>query len=515
MEGAKIVSSICYGTKKCDILLKHIEMKKVVVMADIKDVKADLKNIILDIVAHDSEEEWFEFKENWYEPAELGQYISSMSNAAAFLGRDFSYFIWGVNNDTQEIVGTKFKYQVDVKGEPLQHYLARQLKPEVAFEFQELTIQNKRLVVLIIPAASKAPTSFNDIRYIRIGSSKENIMKYPERESQLFSILRNGLPSLSNTESEYQDLTFNKLFTYYETKGVQLNRRTFKKNLGFLTGSGKYNLLAQLLSDDSHFTIRFAVFAGTDKASTMYSVREFGNTCLLYSLDDVLRYGELLNIPQADERNRVVERKEVPLFDSKAYSEAVINAFVHNKWVDENGPMFTGFKNRIEILSRGVLPPKQTVEGFYAGESVPVNEALSKIFIQLHITEHTGRGIPKITSVYGKENIRIKENNILVTIPYNRLGDEVYAQVDTQVSTQVDTQVDAQVSTQDMDNSVEIKILFFCKEPKSMNELKEYLGYKERRSVIKYLKPLIERGRVAMTIPDKPNSRLQKYITIE
>ena len=484
-------------------------------MTDIKDVKNNIENIILDIVAHDSEEEWFEFKENWYEPAELGQYISSMSNAAAFLGRGFAYFIWGINNDSHKIVGTKFKFQVDVKGEPLQHYLARQLKPEVAFEFLELTLNNKRVVVLIIPAANKAPTAFNDIRYIRIGSSKDNIMKYPERESQLFSILRNGLPSISNTESEYQDLTFNKLFTYFETKGVQLNKRTFKKNLGFLTGSGKYNLLAQLLSDDSHFTIRFAVFAGTDKASTMYSVREFGNTCLLYSLDDVLRYGELLNIPQADERNRVVERKEVPLFDSKAYSEAVINAFVHNKWVDENGPMFTGFKDRIEILSRGVLPPKQTVEGFYAGESVPVNEALSKIFIQLHITEHTGRGIPKITSVYGKDNIRIKENNILVTIPYNRLGDDVYIEKNTQVATQENTQVSTQVSLQESNQTMEEKILSFCKKPKSMSEIKEYLGYKERKSVIKYLKPMIEKGQIAMTIPEKPNSRLQKYITIE
>ena len=68
----------------------------------------------------------------------------------------------------------------------------------------------------------------------------------------------------------------------------------------------------------------------------------------------------------------------------------MINDFVHNKWVDGNGPMFTSFRNRIEILSRGTLPPKQTVDGFYAGESVPVNNALSKIFIQLHITEHTG-----------------------------------------------------------------------------------------------------------------------------
>lgn len=56
--------------------------------------------------------------------------------------------------------------------------------------------------------------------------------------------------------------------------------------------------------------------SGETKATTMYSVRVFGNTCLLYSLDAVLRYGEVLNIPQPDERNRIVERKEVemPLF---------------------------------------------------------------------------------------------------------------------------------------------------------------------------------------------------------
>lgn len=63
----------------------------------------------------------------------------------------------------------------------------------------------------------------------------------------------------------------------------------------------------------------------------MYSVREFGNQCLLYSLDEVLRYGDVLNIIQADERERVVERKEVPLFENDAFREAVINAFVHRR----------------------------------------------------------------------------------------------------------------------------------------------------------------------------------------
>lgn len=48
-----------------------------------------------------------------------------------------------------------------------------------------------------------------------------------------------------------------------------------------------------------------------------------------------------------------------------------------------------------------------------------------------------------------------------------------------------------------------------------MAELVEYLGFKERRTVIKYLNPLLEQGRIAMTIPDKPNSRFQKYVSIK
>ena len=46
----------------------------------------ELKKIVKDLIAHNSEEEWFEFKENWNEPNELGEYISSMSNIAAMLG---------------------------------------------------------------------------------------------------------------------------------------------------------------------------------------------------------------------------------------------------------------------------------------------------------------------------------------------------------------------------------------------------------------------------------------------
>ena len=197
--------------------------------------------------------------------------------------------------------------------------------------------------------------------------------------------------------------------------------------------------------------------------------------------------------------------------------------------IDGNAPMFTGFRDRIEILSRGHLPPKQTVEGFFAGESVPVNQKLSDIFLQLHISERSGRGVPKITELYGEDCIELRENSIVVTIPFERLEAKVYAPVDDENVPVRDKNApvdDGNVPVDDGNVPVENKnvpdkgdktalILELCHEPKSVLEIADYLGYKDKRSVRKYLNVLLSQGRISMTIPDKPNSSKQKYITIK
>lgn len=384
--------------------------------------------IVKNIVNHDTEEEWFEFKENWFEGHGIGEYISALSNAATLCRKEFAYLIWGVNDETHEVVGTKFDFRRDVKNEPLEHYLARQTTPDIAFSFREVDFEEKRLVLLEIPRAKNIPTSFDGVRYIRIGSSKVNVAKYPDREANLFEVLRDKDKTIENIESEYQDLTFERLFTYYAGRGISLKIETFKKNLGLLTKDGKYNLMAQLLSDDSHISVRVSIFSGETKASPLFSVKEFGNTCILLSLDKVLEYADVINIIQADESKRIISRKDVSLFDMSAFREAVINAFVHNKWIDGNSPMITVYSNRVEILSRGTLDPRQTMEGFYMGESIPVNQKLSDIFLQLHISERSGRGVPKIIDTYGKDVFDFRENSIAVNIPFNwinNVGDNV------------------------------------------------------------------------------------------
>lgn len=285
-----------------------------------------------------------------------------------------------------------------------------------------MDFDNKRVVLLEIPAAKNIPTSFDGIRYIRIGSSKVNVAKYPDREVNLFELLSDKEKTIESIESEYQDLTFERLFTYYAGRGISLKSETFKKNLGLLTRDGRYNLMVQLLSDDSHIPVRVSVFNGETKASPLYSIKEFGNTCILLSLDKVLEYADVINIIQADESRRLTTRKDVALFDISAFREAIINAFVHNKWTDGNAPMITVYTNRIEILSRGTLDPKQTIEGFYSGEPVPVNQKLSDIFLQLHISERSGRGVPKIIEIYGKDVFDFRKNSIVVNIPFNRIN---------------------------------------------------------------------------------------------
>ena len=378
--------------------------------------------VIQNILKYSKEEEWFEFKENWFDAQGIGEYISALSNAAAICKKDFAYLIWGINDKTHEITGTTFNFRRDIKNEPLEHFLARQTTPDIAFAFYEVFFEERRLILLEIPKAKQIPTTFNNVRYIRIGSSKVNVAKYPEREAKLFEILREKEKTIQNTPSEYQELTFEKLFTYYAGKGITLKLETFKQNLGLLTQEGEYNLMAQLLSDNSYISLRVSIFTGKTKGSPLYSVKEFGYSCILLSLDKVLEYADVINIIQTDESKRIVTRKDVPLFDMSAFREAIVNAFVHNKWVDGNAPMITVYSNRVEILSRGTLDSKQTIEGFYMGESIPVNQRLSDIFLQLHISERSGRGVPKIIELYSKDVFEFRENSISVNIPFRRIN---------------------------------------------------------------------------------------------
>ena len=376
------------------------------------------------LLSYKDEYEWLDFKENWFSKDEIGEYISAIANGAALCGKEFGYIVWGVNDATKEAVGTTVNFNKDIDNEPYKHYLARNLTPKISFETVEFKYNEARIVMLIIPQSKSIVTKFKNEAFIRIGSSKEKLSKYPEWEIKLNNTLVNGYPTIVNVAApDYaQELTFEKLFMYYGAKGLTLRHDTFEKTLKLKNKDNKYNIMAYILSDQNEIPIRVSIFSGIDKSAPLYSVKEFGNTCILYSMDKILEYGDAINIIQADERNRISERIDVPLFDYEAYHEAILNAFIHNKWLTLNGPQIGIFTDRIEILSHGGLALDQDIEGFYSGASIPVNEILASIFLQLRISERSGRGVPKIVSKYGKDSIKIEKNRIVVTIPFNKIN---------------------------------------------------------------------------------------------
>jgi ATP-dependent DNA helicase RecG len=59
-------------------------------------------------------------------------------------------------------------------------------------------------------------------------------------------------------------------------------------------------------------------------------------------------------------------------------------------------------------------------------------------------------------------------------------------------------------------------VLRFCQTPRAAAEIQAVIGFKHttyfRRT---YLVPLLSVGYLAMTVPDKPRSRMQRYQTTE
>lgn len=384
--------------------------------------KSNYKEILNDLIIRKHEEEWFEFKVNWFNPLQLGEYVSALSNSAAMLGHDYAYFIWGIDNETHEIVGTNFDERQEYNHEPYQTFLARSLSPSIAFRFEEIIFNEKRIVLLIIPKANRVPTSFLNEKYLRIDSSKIQLKNFPEREALLWKALYEGYPTMENSESPIQDLSFNQLKEYFVIKNLKLGEN-FIKNLKLLTPNNKFNMLACYLADNGEIPVRIAHFEGVDK-ERLISVKEFGMQSLLTVIDRIIDYSNSINRIKSIMNFKTGYREDITLFDQSCFNEAIKNAFIHNSWLNRTSPMISFYSDRVEIISFSKLPPNQTIEGFFNGESIPVNETLSMLYLKTHVSERSGFGIPHIVNKYGRSSFTFLDNGIKVVLPYNFLINE-------------------------------------------------------------------------------------------
>ena len=115
--------------------------------------------------------------------------------------------------------------------------------------------------------------------------------------------------------------------------------------------------------------------------------------------------------------------------------------------------------------------------------------------------------------IYGKDVFDFRDNAIVISIPFDRL--DLGSDVQDIVLDNVQDDVQDNVQDESDSDQIEQKIIKFCTTARSTQEITDVLKIKGCKTVSRYIRKLLDKGKLAMTLPEKPNSRYQKYISIK
>ncbi|MDE1951177.1 MAG: putative DNA binding domain-containing protein [Betaproteobacteria bacterium] len=150
---------------------------------------ADLTALLDRLRAEPRETEWLEFKANRHEPQALGEYLSALANSACLLGMPRGYLAFGIEDGGHAVVGTTFDPLAEKgKGEQLLPlWLSLGLQPNVGFEIHPFVYHGQRVVLFEVHPAFDRPVKFYGTAYVRDGTSKTELAKYPEKERAIWN----------------------------------------------------------------------------------------------------------------------------------------------------------------------------------------------------------------------------------------------------------------------------------------------------------------------------------------
>lgn len=192
------------------------------------------------------------------------------------------------------------------------------------------------------------------------------------------------------------------------------------------------------------------------------------------------------------------KRSDIPEYPIVALREAILNAVIHRDYstYTENQPItIYFFEDRVEITNPGGLYGRLSVEDL--GRTMPDtrNPNIAKIMELYNYTENRYSGIPTIKSKL--QNAGLPEP---VFENYKGTFKVTFYNSKKKLSLKPD--------------EIPAFILKFCKTPRSIAQIMAEIDIKTAKYLkTEYLQPLINNGSIAETIPDKPKSKYQKYVT--
>ena len=405
-----------------------------------------LKDLIENLRKYPKETDWLEFKTNYYDPENIGQYISALSNAAAINGVQYGYLIFGISDSSHDIVGTNIVLKSCKKGnEELESWITRLLNPKIQFNFYDIIINEKKLAIVEIKRAEYTITKFRNIAYMRIGTNKKPLNEFIGKEKELWRVISSmpfetciSIGDLTNTEvlqkldySAYFDLL--KLPLPDNSAGILeyfVEEDFVRKN-----ENGKFDitnlgaiLFAKNINDFKNIkrkNVRIIQYDGKNKLNTIRE--ETGEKGYAIAFENIIKYINTI-IPKNEIIGEAL-RKEVSMYPELAIREAVANSLVHQDFnISGTGPMVEIYSDRIEITNPGI--PLVKTDRFIDNPPKSRNEQLASFLRRIGVCEERGSGFDKI--VYSTEifqlpapKIEVYEENTKITLYAHLSYDEM------------------------------------------------------------------------------------------
>ena len=440
---------------------------------------------------------------------------SWLKSVSAFANGIGGVLLFGVDDDHQ-IIGLP---DAQADAEAISRLIKERITPLPQFVLRHLQEKGKALLSLEVAAGRTTPYYYkaDGVReaYIRVGN--ESI---PAPEHVLNELILKGTNRSFDalvTDERKEDYSFTLLeATYRERTGLRFEPSDYvsfglTNKDGFLTNAGR--LLA-----DQHIVYNSRVFCtrwnGLQKGSifddALDDKEHEGNLIyLLQSGSDFIRNNSKVRFAK-----KAQYRVDKPDYADRAVTEALVNSLIHRDYIVRGSEIHIDmYDDRLEIQSPGGMfegKPIQECSIDTVG-SVRRNPVIADLFHRMKFMERRGSGLRKIVSETEKlpgytEEMRPEFHStatdfrvVLKNMNYNMDG----GGQDTMHDTIHDAMHDEKLS----------KLVDACEEPKTRDEMMKFLGLANRDHFRKaYLKPLLESGRIKMTIPDKPKSKNQKYI---
>jgi predicted HTH transcriptional regulator len=378
-----------------------------------------LRSILHDLRQLPKENAWVEFKCNNGKPEEIGEYISALANSAALEGKANAYLVWGVADESHELVGTRFRPKSTKKGnEELESWLLRLLNPPIDFQVAEFIDGGEFVSMIIIPRASHRPVQFQGVEYIRVGSYKKKLKDFPEKEGRLWRIFDTTPFEQLEAAERLGGSDVLRLLdypSYFRLLGLELPEtrdgiltRLSDDNMIRPREGGKWDILnlgaALFAGDLSRFpqlarkAVRVVEYVGDGRNRTR---REYqGHKGYGAGFEGLIEFLKAI-LPENEVVGQAL-RRTAPMYPEASIRELVANMIIHQDFtLRGTGPMVEVFDGRLEITNPGM--PLMDTNRFLDTPPRSRNEALASFLRRVGICEERGSGIDKVvleTEIY-------------------------------------------------------------------------------------------------------------------